>query len=126
MNRRERATPVAHRPVGPDHRVSAESPEKRTLNRLEQGCGLVQAKTWPEIAKIARHNFESLSRIDGMLMGQPAPQRIVDDIPEGPPRTARFSLEFGSHVAVQRQCRSHALMLPATRDDLNTPGMTGR
>ena len=54
---------------------------------------IVERKARLEVAEIARGDLEGLPPRMGAPVCRALPQRLVDDVPEGPPGPARFRLE---------------------------------
>jgi hypothetical protein len=92
---------------------------KRTFYTLDELRDIVQGKPWLEIAEIAGRYLEVLPLSGDAPARQPAPQRIVDDLAEGPAGAARFRLELGRHIIVEGERRSHVLMLWLKHHDIN-------
>jgi len=78
---------------------------------LDEFGDIVQAKARLEVAEIAGHYLERLPIGGGAPARQPAAQRVVDGLAERPASVAQLSLELGRHIVIQRERRSHALML---------------
>lgn len=91
---------------------------KRALDLFDQLRDIVQGKPWPEAPQIAGRYLEDLPRGDASIR-QPTSQRLVDDVSERPAGAARFRLELGSHIVIQGERRSHALMLLTRHHDVN-------
>jgi hypothetical protein len=85
---------------------------KRSLHLLDKPGDIVQGKPGPEIAKITGGYPECLPPGGSVPARQPAAQRVVDDLAEGPAGAPRFRLELGRHILVQGERGSHAMMLP--------------
>ena len=84
---------------------------KRTLDLLDEPADIVQREPWLEITEIAGGYSEGLPPGGDAPAGQPATQRLVDDLAEEPAGAARFRLELGRDIVVQSERRSHVLML---------------
>src|SRR5947209_740675 len=85
-----------------------ESPVDRAFHLLNELGDIVERQPGLEIAQIAGAYLERLTRRCHPSTGQPATQRFIDNIAEGAPGTPRLGLEFGRHIIVERQGRSHA------------------
>lgn len=92
---------------------------KRALYLLDQLRHVVQGHPWLELSEIARRYREGLPQASDASLRQPAPERLVDHVPERPAGAARFRLQLGRHVVVQRKSRSHVLMLTCRHHDVN-------
>ena len=92
---------------------------KRALDLLDEPGDIVQGKPWPEIPEIADHYLEGLPLGGGTSAGQPAAQRLIDDLAKRPAGAARLRLEIGGDIVVQGECRSHVLMLRSKHHDVH-------
>ena len=92
---------------------------KRALHLVNELSDVVQGKPWSEGPEIAGRYLESWTRGGNTSIRQPASQRFVDDVSEGPPGAARFRLELYRHIIVQGEGRSHVLMLQPRHHDVN-------
>ena len=84
---------------------------KRPCQLLDQLGDIVEGQPGLEPAEIARAYPERLTRRRHPPTGQPATQRFIDDLAEGPAGAARFRPELGCHILIQGKRRSHVLML---------------
>ena len=95
---------------------------KRAFHLLDQLGDIVEGQPGLELAEIARAYPERLTRRRRPSTGQPATQRFIDDLTEGPAGPVRLRLELGRYIIVQGQGRPHALMLgPRHHDVKKTP-----
>lgn len=97
---------------------------KRALYLLDQLRDVVQGKPGPEVAEVASRHLEGLPRAGDASARQPASQRLVDDVSEGPARASRLSLELRHYIIVERERGPHALMLVLRHLDVN-PDLRG-
>ena len=95
---------------------------KRAFGLFDELGYIVQAEPWPQIAEIAGRNLKGLLRGGDTPTRQPAAQRLVDDLLEGPACAARFRPEVGGNVVVESEGRSHVLMLARRHHDVNAQG----
>jgi hypothetical protein len=63
--------------------------------------------------------FERLQRGDLAPSREAAPQRLVNNVPEGMAGALGFLPDFPGEIVVQCERRSHALMLNGKRQDFN-------
>ena len=92
---------------------------KRAFYMLDELRDIVQGKPRPEITEVAGRYLEGLPLGGDAPTGQPAAQRLVDDLAEGPTGPARLRFELGGHIIVQSESRSHGLMLSPRHHDVN-------
>ena len=84
----------------------------RPLGRLEQVADVVQAEAGPERAEVARADLERRLRVPiPAAVREREPQALVDDFLERLAGTPDLGLEPAGDVLVERQGRSHILML---------------
>jgi hypothetical protein len=84
---------------------------------LDELGDIVQGKPRFEIAEIRRRHLEGPLLSGGAPAFQPPGQRLVEDLAEGPAGAVRFGLEFGCHIVIRGQHRSHASMLKLRHHD---------
>src|SRR3954469_3144370 len=89
------------------------------FDALEKIRSAIDGEARPQFAEIPGHDLEGRRRLGGLAAGEAAPEDVVDDFSERPPRTARFRLELACDVVVERKGRSHILMLPHRHLDVN-------
>ena len=82
---------------------------ERALHLLNELRNIVEGNPWLCLTKVPGRNPESLAAGRAALACQAATQRFIHDLPEGALGAARFRLELGHHVIIQRQRGSHAL-----------------
>lgn len=83
----------------------------RTLDLLQQFCNVIQAQARSKLPEISGHDFEGNAPSRGSADGKAASERFVHNLPIWPSRPARLGPELGRHVLVQRERRTHILML---------------
>lgn len=90
----------------------------RALDLLQQLGDVVQAQARSKLPEVPSHHFEGHTAGRGPSGGEPAPERVVDDLAKGPSGAPRFRLELGRDVVVQRQRGTHILMLSQRHHDV--------
>jgi hypothetical protein len=91
---------------------------ERTFDLLQQVRDAVEREARSQVAEVACGDFEGA--LGGRAAGrETAPQRLVDDLPERPSRTAHLRAELPGHVLVERQRGPHIKMLVSTHHDVN-------
>ena len=90
----------------------------RAFDFLEQAADVIQAETRSEGAEVARVHFKWCLPGRSLLADEPAPQRVVHDVPERAPGPPRQLFQFCCHVVIERQGRSHIMMLLARHRDV--------
>ena len=90
----------------------------RPLNLFQQRADVVVRTTWHRTTKVAYLQLKRHFRPRLCALRERAAQVIVDDRLEGSPGAARFRLQAGRDVVLQRQSGSHILMLPIKHQDV--------
>jgi hypothetical protein len=90
------------------------------FNPFEQVSDVIQVVAGPQLSEVARNHPEGpgFPRLDAAH--QSTSNHIVDDLSEGSAGTTRFRPQLGSNVVIQRQCRTHEMMLMCRHHDVNT------
>ena len=85
---------------------------QRAFQLLHHLGDIVERQPRLEIADIAHCYSEclTLGRCRPAYC-QSATQRFIDNVAEWTPGTARFRLQLGGHIIIEREGRPHALML---------------
>ena len=99
---------------------------ERPLYELDELPDVVQGKSRFEITEIPGNDFETPPLRGRPTALQPASQSIIDDLTKREASAARFRLQLGSHIIIQRDSRSHIMMLSSRHHDVNARGQASR
>lgn len=78
---------------------------------FQQFRHIVQAEPGSKFTEIARRYLERLNRLGFIMSDQSAANRLVDHLTKRSARSARLGTQLGSNVVVERQGRTHIMML---------------
>jgi hypothetical protein len=92
---------------------------QRAFNLIEQIADVVEVQTRPQISQVPDDDLELSGALRFRPIHQTAPDRVVNDITKGPPRTSRFSPQLGRNIVIQCQSGSHVMMLMLRHHDVN-------
>lgn len=88
------------------------------LDPFEQFADVVEAEAGPEAAETACLDPERSALPGRTNRHQAAPQRLVDDVAKGAPRSAGRGLQFRRNILIKGQRRPHIVMLGKRHHDV--------
>lgn len=88
------------------------------LDPVQQFTDVVEAETGVEPAETACLDPERSAPLGRTSRHQAVPQRLVDDVAKGAPRSAGDGLQPRRHILIKGQRRPHILMLEERHHDV--------
>ena len=88
------------------------------LDPFEQFADVVEGEARPEAAETACLDAERSALCGGTSRHQTMPQRLVDDVAKGAPRSAGHGLQPRRDILIERQGGAHILMLVKRHHDV--------
>ena len=98
----------------------------RPLDPIQEFADVIEIQSGLDPAQIAGLHRERLAGRRGRRAREAAPERRVDDVLEGASRPSGLGFQLGRHIGIERQRRSHIMMLVVEHRDGNRGGPAGR
>ena len=91
---------------------------QRALHLLDQISDVVQVESGPSASEFTSLDDKSLARWRPRCMCQPSTKCVIDHIAKGASSPPGHRLQLGGHILIERQGRSHIMMLCVEHHDV--------
>ena len=91
----------------------------RAFELLQKIANVIEIKPGTKRAQVSRFDTKRPTGPLSFFRVEPQAEILIHDVLEGPTATSSFRFELGGHVIVQRESRSHALMIIVRHHDGN-------
>jgi hypothetical protein len=92
---------------------------ERTFQLVEQIRNVIEIESWPAAPELTRPDYERLARLRPRWLGEPPTKSLVDDIAERAAGSPSHRFQLRRDIVIQRQCRSHIMMILLRHHDVN-------
>jgi hypothetical protein len=94
---------------------------QRALHLLDQIRDVVEVESGPSASEFTSLDDKSLARLRPQCICQTSTKCVIDHIAEGASSPPGHRLQLGGHIIIERQGRSHIMMLYVKHHDVKLP-----
>ena len=92
---------------------------ERTFQLVEQIRNVIEIESWPAAPEFSGLNHKRLAGLRPRRLGEPPAKCVVDDSAKRAAGSPGYRFQLRRDIVIQRQCRSHIMMVLLRHHDVN-------